>query len=401
MTTILRRMLWLASVAAVLWLAIWRPQAAATLRPQAAATPQPQAATIRQTRTNAPVRTAPAGHRVGATPGQKGATDYWLESQTTRLTARYDDATVAVGQRGTDGNFETKLTDRGGVEVGRFTVSRVGLDGPGGETVLHYAPQAGDSLHVFGDQSVRPTLAWANAQAYTLLKDGAADVASLEWQNGIIRRRGTARRDVIRQPTELHTEWAGGLSARTLRKSAVNLKWGNRVLNGDVLGSRLMRDGVQIGAANWFAKDQVLLWDIPGVTSGSLTAAELTSFGGWPFTPDAEWLNLQTIAFYHFKTAIDKQGSVARRQPGPSAPNRVLDFFVAPVLAEAGCDGLHWLDGTVLRFCCDVHDLCYEKYGCDMRSWWRWWSSWTCTSCNVGAVRCFSGGGHNPSYRFI
>jgi hypothetical protein len=140
-------------------------------------------------------------------------------------------------------------------------------------------------------------------------------------------------------------------------KSAVNLTWGNRALNGDVLASRLMRDGVQIGAANWFAKDQVLLWDIPGVTSGSLTAAELTSFGGWPFAPDAEWLNLQTIAFYHFKTAIDKQGSVARRQPGPSAPNRVLDFFVAPVLADAGCDGLHWLDGTVLRFCCDVHDL--------------------------------------------
>ena len=72
-----------------------------------------------------------------------------------------------------------------------------------------------------------------------------------------------------------------------------------------------MRDGVQIGAANWFAKEQVLIWDIPGVTSGSLTADQLKSFGGWPFTPDAEWLNLQTIAFYHFKTAIDKQGSVA------------------------------------------------------------------------------------------
>ena len=394
MTTILRRMLWLASVAAVLWLAIWRPQAAATPRPQAATTPQ--------TRTNAPVRTAPAGHRVGATPGQKGATDYWLESQTTRLTARYDDATVAVGQRGTDGNFETKLTDRGGVEVGRFTVSRVGPDGNGGEAVLHYQPQAGDSLHVYGDASVRPTLAWANAQAYTLLKDGSTDVAGLEWQNGIIGRRGTVRRGVNRQPSELHTEWAGGLSARTVRKSAVNLKWGkDRVLNGDVLASRLMRDGVQIGAANWFAKDQVLMWDIPGVTSGSLTAAELTSFGGWPFAPDAEWLNLQTIAFYHFKTAIDKQGSVARRQPGASSPNRVLDFFVTPVLAnEAGCDDMHWLDGTVLRFCCDVHDLCYEKYGCESRSWWRWWSSWTCTSCNYGAVRCFGGGG-NPSYRFI
>ena len=387
MTTILRRMLWLTSVAAVLWLAIWRPQAATTP----------------QTRTNAPVRKAPSGHRVGATPGQKGATDYWLESQTTRLTARYDDATVAVAQRGADGNIETKLTDRGGAEVGRFTVNRVGPSGNGGEAILQYMPQAGVPLHVYGDESVRPTLAWANTQAYTLLKDGPADVATLEWQNGIIGRRGTARRDVNRPPSELHTEWAGGLSARTVRKSAVNLKWGkDRVLNGDVLASRLMRDGVQIGAANWFARDQVLLWDIPGVTSGSLTAAELTSFGGWPFVPDAEWLNLQTIAFYHFKTAIDTQGSVARRQPGALSPNRVLDFFVTPVLAnEAGCDGLHWLDGTVLRYCCDVHDVCYEKYGCESSSWWRWWSSWTCTSCNYGAVRCFSGGGHIPTYRFI
>ena len=47
-------------------------------------------------------------------------------------------------QRGTDGNFETKLTDRAGGEVGRFTVNRVGPDGNGGDTVLHYAPQAGD-----------------------------------------------------------------------------------------------------------------------------------------------------------------------------------------------------------------------------------------------------------------
>ena len=155
-------------------------------------------------------------------------------------------------------------------------------------------------------------------------------------------------------------------------------------------------------AANWFARDQVLMWDIPGVTSGSLTAAELTQFGGWPFAPDAEWLNLQTIAFYQFKTAIDKQGSVARREPRASTPSRVLDFFVSPVLAnEAGCDDLHWLDGTVLRFCCDVHDLCYEKYGCESSSWWRWWSSWSCTACNYGAVRCFSGGGHNPFYRVI
>jgi hypothetical protein len=387
MATILRRLLWLASVAAVLWLAVWRPQAAATP----------------QTRTNAPVRTAPSGHRVGATPGQKGATDYWLESQTTRLTARYDDEIMAVGQRGTDGHFETKLTDRAGAEVGRFTVKRVGPDDNGGDAVLHYVPQDGAPMHVYGDQSLRPTLAWANAQAYTLLKDGtSANASGLEWQNGMIRRRGTARRDVNRQLSELHTEWAGGLSARTVHRSVVNLKWGkDRVLNGEVLVSRLMRDGVPIGSANWFVSDQVLMWEIPGVTSGSLSADDLTQFGGWPFAPDAEWLNLQTIAFYHFKTAIDKQGSVAQRRPEAWSPGRLLDFVVTPVLAnEPGCDGLHWLDGTALRYCCDDHDLCYEKYGCESSSWWRWWSSWTCDFCNYGAVRCFTGGSHQPFFQF-
>ena len=51
-------------------------------------------------------------------------------------------------------------------------------------------------------------------------------------------------------------------------------------------------------------------------------------------------------------------------------------------------------DGTVLRFCCDVHDRCYEKYGCSSRSWWQFWSSWTCDLCNAGAVFCFAGGGN-------
>jgi hypothetical protein len=378
--TMLRRMLYLALVGAVVWLASWRPQAVAS--PQAPG--------------NARVRTAPEGHRVGATPGQKGATDYWLESQTARLTARYDDSTVAVTTRGTDGNFETKLTDRAGGEAGRFTVNRVSADGGGGDALLHYAPQTGAALHAYGDRSVRPTLAWANAQAYTRVKDRVASAASaLDWQNGLMRPRGAARRDVERQLSELHTEWASGLSARTVRKSAVNLKWGkDRVLNGELLLSRLIRDGVQIGSANWFAKEHLLIWDIPGVTSGSLGADQLSRFGGWPFTPDAEWLNLQTIAFYHFKTAIDKQALVAGRQPAVSWPGRVGNFFVAPVLAnDPGCDGLHWLDGTVLRFCCDVHDLCYEKYGCNSSSWWRVWSSWTCSACNAGAAFCFVGGG--------
>jgi hypothetical protein len=376
---ILRRMLWLAVIAAAVGVASWRPQAVAD--------PQPPG--------GAAVRTAPAGHRVGATPGKKGATDYWLESQTARLTAKYSDGTTARATRGTDGNFETSVTDRSGGEVARFTVSRVGADGGGAEAVLHYTPRSGEALHAYGESTVRPTLAWANTQAYTLAKDGTTAAAPLEWRNGLIRRRGAAPRDVERQLSELHTEWSGGLSVRTVRGTAGNLQWSDkRALSGEMLVSRLIRDDVPIGSANWFVKEQVLIWNIPGVTAGSLTAEQMKTFGGWPFAPDAEWLNLQTLAFYHFKTAMDKQGPVAARTPSASRPRPVIDFFVAAVQAnEAGCDGLHWLDGTVLRYCCDVHDRCYQKYGCSSSSWWQFWTSWTCDACNLGAVFCFVGGG--------
>jgi hypothetical protein len=104
------------------------------------------------------------------------------------------------------------------------------------------------------------------------------------------------------------------------------------------------------------------------------------------------WMNLQTIALYHWKTAIKEKGFVARcEQP---KPNPLVQFFMPTVSAdEPGCDGLHWLDGTVLRFCCDVHDYCYERSGCDSRSWWMVWSSWRCDYCNMVAVRCFTTGG--------
>ena len=81
---------------------------------------------------------------------------------------------------------------------------------------------------------------------------------------------------------------------------------------------------------------------------------------GWPFTPDMVWMNLQTIALYHWKTAINKKGFVARCEP--SKPNPLVQFFMPTVSAnEPGCDDLHWLDGTVLRFCCDVHDYCLRE----------------------------------------
>jgi hypothetical protein len=103
-------------------------------------------------------------------------------------------------------------------------------------------------------------------------------------------------------------------------------------------------------------------------------------------------MNIQAIAFHHFKTRIDRDRFVARGAPGVFDKVRQ---FIAPVLHadEPGCDGLHWLDGTIFRFCCDVHDACYAKYGCSSRSWWQVWSSWSCNMCNFWVVDCFESGG--------
>jgi len=111
-----------------------------------------------------------------------------------------------------------------------------------------------------------------------------------------------------------------------------------------------------------------------------------------------EWLNLQTIALHHFKAQMQANGLNAKTGAGcgvrrDASISRLLNFFVPTVYAnQDGCDGLHWADGTVFRPCCDVHDQCYFKIGCDVHSWW-FDGRWLCTYCNVSAVYCFVTGG--------
>jgi hypothetical protein len=106
------------------------------------------------------------------------------------------------------------------------------------------------------------------------------------------------------------------------------------------------------------------------------------------------WANVQALAFFTFHSRLAKNGtgSVAANRSQPRTWNqKLLDAIVRPVNAnEPGCDGLHWLDGSVFRPCCDAHDICYAKAGCDAYSWyWPPSMSWSCTACNAAAVYCF------------
>jgi hypothetical protein len=186
--------------------------------------------------------------------------------------------------------------------------------------------------------------------------------------------------------------------AKTSRRSHVReYGSGGRILSGDALSVKLTRNGEEIGEADFFAQAQLFRWRIPALrVQGYVEPRNLERHGGWPFTPDAEWLNLQILAFHHFKRTIDERGFVASRLPGcgtataPSLASRVLKAIVPTLQAnEPGCDNLHWLDGSVFRYCCDIHDRCYEKYGCSSSSWWQWWTNWNCTRCNRTATWCF------------
>ena len=336
---------------------------------------------------NAPVQIIPGGQKQAGNPGEKGATYYAFESQTTRLTTRFRDGHTAVAERALIGDVRATVHDQGGNERARLRLNRI----DGKHDTLYYEPVGGTPFQALSDPAVvKPTLDWATRQAYGFEKDGTS---SLVWDSGTMRSRGVARRDVESDVNELETVWANGLVARMTRQNYSRREIApGRFVQGPVLVSDLTLQGVRAGSAVWFERDRVFAYALPGLLPGLVVIGPddlKANYGGWPFTPDSTWLNLQLIAAHHFRTLAAKQGSVARTCEPPQ-PNRLVQFFMPTVHAnEAGCDDFHWLDGSVVRECCDDHDRCYAKSGCSSSSWWQWWKSWSCDFCNMAVVGCF------------
>jgi hypothetical protein len=333
------------------------------------------------------VQIVPAGQKQVGNPGEKGATYYALEAQTLRTTTRFRDGQWAIAERGLVGDVKTTIRDRGGNETGQLRVNRI----DGGHDMVSYQRSDDERFQALSDPTVvKPTLDWAARQAYSLVKDGSGN---LVWDGGAMRRKDAPRRDIDRDVEAVETEWANGLTAKLTRQTYSQRQiTPDRAVEGPVMVSELTMHGVAVGTAVWFEKDQVFAYSLPGLMAGAVVigAEELrANYGGWPFTPDTTWLNLQLIAAHHFKTVAAKQGSVAKGCE-PSKPNRLAQFFVPTLYAnEAGCDDFHWLDGSIVRECCDDHDRCYAKGGCDSNTWWQWWRSWTCDRCNMAVVGCF------------
>jgi hypothetical protein len=336
---------------------------------------------------NAAVQIVPGGQRQAGKPGEKGATYYGIEAQATRSTTTFRDGHVAVSERGLIGDISTTLRDQAGNEQARLRLTRI----DGARDLLRYDPSAGTPFQALSEPStVKPTLDWAARQAYGLVRDGAAN---LVWDGGTMRPRNALPRDAESEIDAVETVWADGLVARLRRDIYPRRQIApGRVVEGPVLVTELTQYDAPAGTGVWFERDRVFAYSLPGLVPGMVVIGpqELKKdYGGWPFTPDTTWLNLQMIASRHFKALAAKQGSVAKGCE-PAAPSRLAQFFMPTLNAnDVGCDGLHYLDGSLFRQCCDDHDRCYVKDGCTSRSWWMVWTSWACDMCNLAAVECF------------
>ena len=324
-----------------------------------------------------------------ANVSDRGATFRWLEERANRVTTTFTDA-VATTERIAGGDLRTRLTDAAGLELGEFDVDRVAV----GSDVLTFKKGGQQVVRAAGRAGSPPGLDWSNRQAYAMWKDNADDPSKpLEWQADLIRARGSAALDFHRDTLSMKTDWGEGVVAVASRSAGQRPHPATGAPSrGTAFESRLLRDNIEVGRSRWYPEERVYVWSVPGLTKGYLDAERMKDLGGWTFTPDLAWTNVQTYAFHYFHTLIATQGFVSEAKPA-ARPwlARIADALVPAVYAnEAGCDGFHWLDYTIFRPCCDAHDRCYEKYGCTWRTWWEPWSSWRCTGCNIGVTICIT-----------
>ena len=325
-------------------------------------------------------------------PGDQGATYYWLEGRARKVTVQFRDAT-AVTEREADGSISTRLTDKAGNDLATFQVSHLGSS----TDTLEYRPRGRSAVVAARPLDVHATSAWAGRQAYQLWKDRVGDGSpALDWQGGLMRAAGSRRGGLDDDTEQIDTEWPDGVTAVVTKQAGPRRHvMTGAPITGHSITTRLQQGGRTIGTVVWFAEERVLAWKLPGISSGYLDDARLKKIGGWPFVPDMAWAGLQGFAFQYFHQQIAARAGV--EGAGVGWAQRIAAFFVPRLLAnEPGCDNLHWLDGTIFRYCCDLHDRCYETYGCSSSTWWRWWNSWTCDACNVGALFCFVDVGSPP-----
>jgi hypothetical protein len=327
-----------------------------------------------------------------------GSTYAALEQPALRSTVWFKDF-VATASRRPDGAVEATLAGDDG-----FVVATLEL---GGDDVLRLKtrqtgePEWFGSTEIFLDGDAAPVLDWINLQLYSWWQE-AEDLRTAPEHGKALRgspgdavldegffrpgpssrfrpNAGHAVTTMLAAELEYRDEIARGFQTDS---GFVTYLWEKTVPN------RRTRSGPSGGGERLLA---ALAWqEDPQVLSFSAGDSELerqqvlqfraTDFprGFFPFQPSLPWANVQ---IRHLWTARMSQ-SFEKNTPG--------------------CDGLHWVDGSTLRQCCDQHDKCYSAGNmftgapCTASSWfWPFCAdtpgcTWSCQACNITAVACFA-----------
>ncbi|WP_396625448.1 hypothetical protein [Luteitalea sp.] len=368
-----------------------------------------------------------------------GTTFHGLEARARRVVATFPEGTVEVRRgdgRGIDATFRTK----DGREGGSLTI------GAGSRRVLWRQAAGSASEFTLADQATI-SLEWAAHQLQALHEDEKAaraegrgmDVAGDQgaW-DGHLRRarvalgRGVSSGQLAARLQQVETTFDEVVVRARLdrhdRKPAKGKKVDYSRFTATIHDART---GAPRGFVRWFDSAQVLTWKIEGGSQGVVLPERLR--GGWTFTPTMGWAAVQAYQFVTQAASTLDGGVPMAARTGEGAGARADAFLrvaraVAPLPSlaaglvprvrdevsdafgdlslrwwpaagaaggtalrnEPGCDNLHWLDGSIFRACCDVHDKCYETNGCNSSSWWWPFSgSWSCQRCNAQVVYCF------------
>jgi hypothetical protein len=249
---------------------------------------------------------------------------------------------------------------------------------------------------------LKPTVEWANRQMIAFWKDrNASGIGASAWQRNVLRPVAAPFRDDDPSMREVEMRWQDGVVAKATVAERIATPRNPR-------GSRritavLMKGDERVGWVQYFQDDRVLTFSFRGAAPAQIDDAALKEYGGWTFVPDLAWLAMQAYAFYEMprRTQAEQQARSASATTLTRALTATRQFFAPSVQAQDGCTGLHWLDYSIFRPCCDQHDYCYNKYGCSAYSWrWPFGSAWQCSGCNAEAVFCFVSGsrGGGPFY---
>lgn len=328
-----------------------------------------------------------------------GGTFYTVESRAVRVRTQFARG-VAIAERAPDGRIRARLTDAFGNPTRELVVEATGAV----SSQLHVRDQEGAIVESAVTRAgVRPTLDWANLQLHAIDTDARGP---REWRGRFLRSKTARRVNLEDEPVEVESEFESGLRSKTTKITDKQA--------GVIYRTKVYDGGAEVGWMAWRPQSKTLVFDFKELTSGVITEKTLERYGGWRFTPTLSWANVQGFAYYDFGVRLRASGPQARngtarpdralapaggerpvtvarrRASGRPFLQRVADVFVATLHAnEEGCDRLHWLDGSMFRYCCDRHDACYEKNGCSEKSWWSF-GGWSCTKCNLQAIVCFS-----------